>query len=103
MSISPWARRAETCDDFKELLRADRRTNISIHAGIKTSLPIAFHRITGHRDDRYMNPGGLFLLSNGSRRLETIHVGHLKIHQDDVESERRECLQIGRASCRERV
>ena len=40
-----------------------------------------------------MNAGGLFLLSNGSRRLETIHVGHLKIHQDDVESERRECLQ----------
>src|SRR5437763_2717037 len=72
--ICVFCRRCEIFDGFEEFLRADRFTDIGIHAGIEAALAVSLHRITGHGDDRDVVPGGLFLLSDGSRRLETVHL-----------------------------
>ena len=40
-----------------------------------------------------MITGGLFLLSDGSRRLEAVHLGHLNIHEDNIKPFGRKCLQ----------
>src|SRR2546428_7745652 len=83
----------ETLDDLEEFLRTDRLTDIGIHAAIETPLAIPLHCIAGHCNDRNMITGGLFLLSDGSRRLEAVHLGHLNIHEDNIEPVSRKCLQ----------
>ena len=40
------------CDRLEQLGTVDRLRDVAIHAGCQEALPVALHRIGGHRDDR---------------------------------------------------
>src|SRR5262249_60548786 len=43
------------------------------------------HRMSRHRNDRRVNASVAFPFADGSGRLEPIHLGHLDIHQHEIE------------------
>src|SRR5207302_5621578 len=85
--------RGKAFKDIEKFLRADRFTEVRIHAAIEAPLPVTFHGIAGHGNDRNVMASDFFALTNDSRRLETIHLRHLDIHENDVESLSMERLQ----------
>jgi hypothetical protein len=56
-----------------------------VHGCIEAALAVALHRVRGHRDDRDVFSRASLPLANHRRRLEAVHLGHLDIHQHEVE------------------
>ncbi len=65
--------------------RLDRLGDIAVHARLQAALPIALDGVGSHRDDRDVPACPPLSLADAGRRLEAIHLGHLHVHQDQVE------------------
>src|SRR5579862_3925863 len=61
---------------------------VTVHPRCLAELPISLHRVRGQRDNGLVaSVGSLFLLfPDGDGHLESIHLGHLHIHEDQVVS-----------------
>ncbi len=72
---------------FGEVFDADRLGDVRIHAGGQAGFAVAAHGIGGHGDDAGPGPFGVVLLEfpDGPGGGESVHLGHLAVHQDDVE------------------
>ena len=58
-----------------------------VHAGFETLLAILRHRIGRERNDRHMLAGAALnlTLANRAGGVVAIHLGHVAIHQDEIE------------------
>ena len=72
-------------DRRNQLLRIYRLGNIAVHAGRQTSVAVALHDSRRECNDWKMSAGGPFLLANSAGGGESIHFGHLDVHENDVE------------------
>jgi hypothetical protein len=71
--------------DFGEqIIRADRLGNVSIHSRGKTALAIAFHCMCRQTDNRGVTAAASFALANQPRGGDSVDLGHLNVHQDQV-------------------
>src|SRR5580704_5154374 len=83
-------------DRSGQLRRVDGLAYVVIHSGDDAFFSIAIHGAGGHGDDRDVSATGTFTRSNGGGGFETIHLGHLHIHEDEVERfaiQRRQSLE----------
>ena len=72
-------------DHFQKTLNANRFGDVIIHAGGEALLAISRHRVRGHGNDRDMRGPALLVAAYGGGGLQSVHFGHVHIHQDDVE------------------
>ena len=73
-----------TFQHFHQLLRPNRLGNVIIHTGFQAAFLVPQHRMSRHGDDGDVFSGLAFDLPNGLCRLQTVHPGHLNIHQDEI-------------------
>ena len=76
----------KSIEDVSYLLRSDRLSQIGVHAAVQAALPVAFHSMRRHSNDRNVGPALFFLLADFRRGSEPVHFRHLDIHKDHVES-----------------
>ena len=69
--------------------------DVAVHSRRQATFLVAFHGVGGHGDDRQVSAGGLLPRADDPGGLETIHVGHLHIHQDQIESAGARLVQGG--------
>src|SRR5215467_15516146 len=72
-------------DQFQQTIRIDGLGNIFIHPLLKAFFTIALHGMSSHSNDWEVVSRDLFTLPNGGRGGEAIHLGHLQIHQYEIE------------------
>ena len=65
--------------------KRNRFGDVVVHSGSEASLAVAGHGVGGHRDDRDVPARAFFLLPDERGGFKTIHLGHLHIHEDQVE------------------
>jgi hypothetical protein len=58
---------------------------ISVHSGRKAMLAVTIQRMGSERNDRHMSASLLFLTTDFSGGFQSIHLGHLHVHEDHVE------------------
>ena len=58
--------------------------HIAIHASSQAALAITLHGMGGHRHNRDTRRGVLLARPNRLRGFQTVHTGHLNIHQDHI-------------------
>ena len=81
-------------DRVEEDVARDRFGDEPFHPRGPASIGIVGERRGGHGDDRQVAAGCALPLADGQRRLETVHLWHLQVHQGDVGMVARE-LQEG--------
>jgi len=67
-----------------QFLRSDRLAYITIHPSRQAAFAVAGHGMRREGNDGNVFSGSLFV-ANGRRCFKSIHVGHLDIHQNQVE------------------
>ena len=77
---------------FEKLGGVDGFGDVVVHAGLQTALAIPFHGVGRYCDDRDMCVRMSLFLPDQLRRLETVHFGHLHIHEHHVQLLRGPCL-----------
>ena len=77
-----WAPLAATTERLDQLVDAYRLGEVIVHAGRDAHLAVALHRVGRHRDDARALAGAA--RADRARGLETVHFGHLHVHQDDI-------------------
>jgi hypothetical protein len=85
--------RATLGDSLQELEHVSpfqRLAEVVVHPGGETTIPIANHRVRRHRHDGGMLTCSLLGLTDADRRFKAVHLGHLHIHEDQIE-----CLLAG--------
>ena len=65
------------------MIEIDRLGQKILHAGFAAGFAVSRQHVGRHRDDSRPVPGVESLL-NLDRRLETVHLGHVQIHQDQI-------------------
>ena len=75
----------EIIDDREKISDIERFGDVAVHPGFKAEFSVAYHRVSGHRNDGNVLPAQLFALSNGYCGFQAVHFGHLNIHEDKVE------------------
>ena len=75
------------CECQVELLLSDGFGDVVVHAGVETTLAIAFHRVRRQAD--YVQPmvGSLFPKSQLAGCFEAVFGPHLQIHKDSVKDD----------------
>jgi len=73
--------------------RHDRLGQIVVCPGGEAALAIAFQRMRGDRDDRQVTAGAAFAFADCRDRFTAAHLGHLHVHQHQVEGRAVERLQ----------
>ncbi|HQO30084.1 MAG TPA: hypothetical protein PKY22_11260, partial [Accumulibacter sp.] len=77
-------------DDGVDFSLFERFSDEIVHPGLKTALAIIFKYVGGYRDDGqglcFGDTTGTFARANTLRRLETVELGHLTVHQYHVET-----------------
>ncbi len=58
--------------------------DVAVHAGLQTAVAVALHGVGGHGDDGQMLGVRLPPADLGGG-FQTVHLGHLDIHQDEIE------------------
>ena len=76
--------RKMTFQSREEFLNADRFGDVTIHARSQTTFLVRFHRMSGHGNDWNMGAADFLLGSDCGGRFETVHLGHLDIHEYHV-------------------
>jgi hypothetical protein len=71
---------------FIEFLSPDGFRKISIHSRREETFAVAFHSVRGKGDDWSVKPRLFFTLWQLTGGFESIHFGHLHIHQDQIVS-----------------
>ena len=64
---------------------ADRLGDVAVEAGGQAALAVPLHGVGGQGDDREVRPRAPLGLPDRGGRLEAVHLGHLHVHQDQVE------------------
>ena len=72
-------------DGLEQLLGADRLGDIGVHAGLQAAFAVAFHGVRGDRHDGDVVPGLLLAGADGGRGIVAVQLGHLDVHQDQIE------------------
>ena len=73
----------------------NRLGKIAVHSGGETAFLVALHGMRGQRNDPLAPARGPFPFPDRGGRLETVHFGHLHVHQHKVEvlpGKDRQCL-----------
>jgi hypothetical protein len=68
-----------------EVLSPDRLRQIGVHTTGEAALHIALQRMSGERDNWQMASGRFLAIPNGSGGLKAIHVGHLDVHEHEID------------------
>ena len=71
------------------VVQLERLGEIIVHSRSEAAFAVASHRVGGKRDDRSARRGGRACrleLAQDAGRLETVHLGHLAVHQNEIES-----------------
>ena len=79
------ARLRDLNEDPINLRDRNRLGDVVVHPRRQAPFPIAAHGMRGHRDDGNVRVGTAFGGANGGRRFESVHLGHLHVHEDRVE------------------
>lgn len=74
------------CEYLVELDRVDWLGNVSVHSRREASFFVAFHGVRGERDDGLMPVRGAFKPANRGGGFEPVHLRHLNVHQNQIES-----------------
>ena len=88
MSIAGFSRFFSRHKRFNGLEELDGRNgfgDIVIHPGCQAALAITLGGVSRHGNNRDMAAVLFFDLTNFAGGLETIHFGHLNVHQYDIE------------------
>jgi len=72
-------------DDGEEFGGANRLGDVSVHARGETVFEVAFEGVGVHGHDGDVGAGEFLALANEARGLVAVHVGHLDVHEDEVE------------------
>ena len=56
--------------------------DVIIHSGRNAHFPVAFHGVGSHRDDMWL--GRVDQFTDFACGIQSIHFGHLHIHEDDI-------------------
>jgi hypothetical protein len=75
--------RFECRDEFVDV---NRLCQVTVHAGGQAAFTIALHGVRGQRNDWYVPAAFGLVPSDRRSRLEPIHLRHLHVHEDDVET-----------------
>src|SRR5687768_8694419 len=76
--------RQDPIDLGEEYVLLDGLGDVPVHAGSETHVAVPFHSVSSHGDDRESRSPAL-ACADGARGVEAIHLGHLNIHEDNVE------------------
>ncbi len=74
----------------EQRIRIDRLGHVVVHAGVQAALPLLHQRVRRHGDDREVLESRVRAQQPGRR--VAVHLGHLQVHQDDVERRRLRAL-----------
>ena len=72
-------------DHRQQLFYLEGLGDVVVHARFQAALPVAFHGMGGHRDDGDVAARLLLTRAQETGGLETVHLGHLNVHEDEVE------------------
>ena len=78
-------RSGERLDRFIELGGLKRLGDISVHAGVEALLTVAGQGAGGHGENGGVASRFSIPEADEARRFETVHAGHLNVHENDVE------------------
>src|SRR5580704_2650078 len=76
----------QTVDGGEQLGSTERFGDIRVHAGCEAPLLVTLHGVGGESDDGNVRAAATFCFANRGGGLKAIHLGHLNIQQDDVET-----------------
>lgn len=68
-----------------QVLEADRLSDVTVHSRSETSISVTRHGVGGKGNDGDSGVECQFFLADSSSGLKAVHVGHLDIHQNEVE------------------
>src|SRR5579864_3435554 len=68
-----------------QILGSNRLRQVSVHAVFEAALFIALQRVRGERDNWQMATGRFLALANGGSSLEAVEIGHLDVHEHQVD------------------
>ena len=69
-----------------QLGTGERLAEVVVHPGGEAALAVAGDRVGRQRNDRYARQTFAPCLADRRRRFKAVHLGHLAIHQDQVEA-----------------
>src|SRR6266404_5798803 len=72
------------CNRLLQRLARDGFGYVLVHAGFEASFAIAVHGVRGHGNDGSVSSAHLLLVADTPGGLETIHFGHMHIHDDQI-------------------
>ena len=73
-------------DGRYQFISVDRLGDISVHACSKASLTVALHGVGSHGEDRGVTIGRALNLADAASGCDAIHLGHLDVHEHEVEA-----------------
>ncbi len=71
--------------------RTERLRQVAVHARFEAALPLPGHGVCGQSDDSRVAAGPAVALADGRRGRIAIHLGHLAIHQNEIEPHGLDC------------
>ena len=72
-------------DGLEQLLRLDRLGDVAIHADFEAALAIPLHGMGSHGNNGDVPSGSPLASTDRQRGLEAVHLGHLHVHQHQIE------------------
>ena len=84
---------AESLDRIEQRCRVDRLDQIAVHSRAQAALAVPGHGMGGQRDDRHASPAAPLRLANCAGGIDSVHPGHLHVHQDQIEASVLQCLK----------
>jgi hypothetical protein len=69
----------------EELEVVERLGDEVVHPRFQAALPLAGHRVGGHRDDRQRGDAGIGVAPNVLGGFVAVHDRHLAVHQHEIE------------------
>src|ERR1700722_19870114 len=75
----------ELFQDFDQLRGRNRLREVAVHSRSQAALPVTLHGVCRHSDNRQMVTGVSFSSPDDGGGLESVHLGHLYVHQHYIE------------------
>ena len=77
--------RLDVEERLPELADLERLADVTIHAGLEAALAVAAHRKGGHGDNWDVGFAAALARADRRGRLEAVELGHLDVHEDEIE------------------